>query len=172
MMKKYKHIRESTEEELTTMTEILSKNVYNKYYMHLFASDYMPNSLNSKENDGWHTKWITIVNNRTNDDPVGMIRMSRDSNRIITELAILVYEKHSGKKYGHKAIKEVISLCIKLGISNIIMHTTSDRLLRHYKKLGFKHVGTTRIRRRLIDGKMYDEYTLQKILKTKKEVGK
>lgn len=167
MMKKYKHIREATNKELEDMIEELSKNLYNKYYMHFFEVDFMTSSLNSKENDGWHKKWITIVNNRTNNEPVGIIRLSRDSNRIITELAIVVYEEHSGRKYGTKAIKEIISLCGDLGITNIIMRTSSSRLLKYYKRLSFKHVGTLKYKTKLMDGKMYDEYTLQKLLKQK-----
>ncbi len=159
---KFKYIKESTKEDISEMEKILSQNLFNKYYFHLYAVDFLPDFA-QKRNDGWASKWMTIQNK--SNKRIGMIRISRADVRENTELAIFIYEKFSNKGFGTKAMKEVIKLCGEIGIKNIMLQTTSERLLKYYIKIGFKHTGKFESHSRLMDGKIYPQYSLQMLLK-------
>lgn len=154
---RFKHIREATKDEIDQVESTLSENLYNEYYFHFFSTDYTVDMTGTNNGFGW--KWMTIMDD--NEKTVGIIQIARQRIRENAKLGFLVYEKHSEKRYGTRAIKETIKLCWDIGVNNIILETTSKRLCKYYEKQGFKHVGTMKNEARLPNWEVVDRYYLQ-----------
>lgn len=155
-----KHIREATDKEIEEMGKEIKVNLYNKYYYHWHGGDSFC-SLN-KGNDGYWFKYFTILDEA--ERAVGLIQISRKTDRAIAHLGFIVYEEYSGKGYGTNAIKEILGMCRSMGINNLILTTSSKSLCKYYEKFGFKVVGVLKDYMRLPNFEFCDWHYLQLIL--------
>ena len=155
-----KYIRESTQEDIEKMDKEISVNLYNLYYSH-FIGEASWSGLASSDG-GWGRKYMTIINEA--GENIGLVQMSRKIPRNVAYLAFVIYEKYSNNGYGTKAIYDVIKLCSSIGINNIILNTTSRRLVNYYENIGFEVVGCIKNRICLPDGSINNQYILQKII--------
>lgn len=151
---------EASQEDIIYANTELEKNLYNEYYWSFFG-DLSLTKL-SLVNDGYGRKYMTIVND--NYDHIGMVSLSRKIPLSNAVLSIFVYEKYSSNGYGTQALEEAIEMCKIIGVDNILIDTTSERLRKYYKKFGFKDVGCFNKWATLPDFKKYDKYYLQLIL--------
>ena len=152
-----KYIREATKEEISKMFEHLRINLYNEFYWSFFGTDYYNMSENT--NDGYGNKLMAIIDD--SNECVGLVQISRKVPRSNAVLGFVVYEYVSGRGYGPSSIKETLDLCKSIGINNILIDTTSERLKTYYEGFGFEHVGTFKKWGPLPDGKLHDKNYLQ-----------
>lgn len=151
------YVRESTDDEVNNMLDYLKINLYNKFYWNYFGADYY--NVPSKDNDGYLNKFLSILDDSSNC--VGLIQISRKIPRTNVVLSIVVYQQHAGKGFGTRALKETINICRDIGIRNILINTSGNRLKSYYENIGFELVGTIKKWIALPDGKLHDKYCLQ-----------
>lgn len=163
MLNEFTHIRESTQDELDAFDKLLNENTYNSYYEHWFSDSY--NFGRHQKNDGHQKKFLTIVDMKEDDTPKGLIEITRQTERTVAKLGFVIFEEFKGKGRGRRAIEEVLDLCKKMGITNLILNTTSAFLAEYYKEFDFKVVGVELNVVRLMNYDFAHRYTLQKIEK-------
>jgi GNAT superfamily N-acetyltransferase len=163
MLTEFTHLREASKEDLEYFDKEMSENTFNDYYKNWFSDSY--NFGRKKANDGFCKKFLTIVDLKSDDTPRGLVEIRRHTERTVATLGFVVYEEFKGHGRGKNAIVEVLEMCAKMGITNILLDTTSPFLVNYYKQFGFEVVCHKKKTVRLMNYEFADEYILQKIEK-------
>lgn len=157
-MKKYKHLSETSKNDRDKINEILNANLFNGFYKFLFGCQSV---AEVSQSNGYWEKVLNILND--SGEKIGFIELKR-INIFRVRFSACVFEEFSGKGYGSKAIKAILGLCKDLGYESIEGVTAGVRQLKLYEKLGFKKVGHLKKRVVLTDGKLYDDFLIERFL--------
>lgn len=158
-----KYIRESTIEEIKELEIEINENLYHKKYLHYQPTNYSNVRNLTKNNYSLYFKWFSVLDDGKN--VVGMIQLSRPEYKDRVVFAVLIYKRSQGKGYGLRAMKEFFKFCKGIGIKSVEGFTTNKRLEKFYlNKLRMRKVGVFKKRRKLLNGKIYDELIFEKIL--------
>jgi len=121
--------------------------------------------------DVWQTRIKNVVFAIVGEKPVGMItsiRRNRRKNDHITDIfGVYVDKRFRGRGIGDKLLRRVISQTREnKNVSKIALSVIADQLpaVNLYLKYKFKVVGVLEDELRL-DGKLYDELVMERILK-------
>lgn len=158
------YVRLGKESELKDLKDYLKQNILNPVYKHLLGGNYLRNTIDVNQTDCWNCFQFVILNNKKKS--IGMIKLSIDrSNCRHNITGIFLKEEYMGKKFGTRALLEVLDIAKSYGLNRIELETSSKRLKDYYLKIGFKNVGTLHKSLKLTNGELVDNYIMEILLK-------